>query len=87
MRLNVAAFSCITIWRRASAGKNLSHAEVLETAGQAGALQVKMLKVFCGFYGQNDKRRFGAGGGRARERAVGAYSKFKVGAALLAKKW
>jgi purine-nucleoside phosphorylase len=36
--LNVAAVSCITN---------------LKTAGQVGALAGKMLKYFCGFYGQN----------------------------------
>jgi purine nucleoside phosphorylase len=31
--------------------ENLSHAEVLKTAGQVGTLAGKLLKNFCGFYG------------------------------------
>ena len=51
--LNVAAVSCITNLAAGISRENLSHAEVLKTAGQVGALAGKMLKYFCGFYGQN----------------------------------
>jgi purine-nucleoside phosphorylase len=51
--LNVAAVSCITNLAAGISRGNLSHAEVLKTARQVGALAGKMLKYFCGFYGQN----------------------------------
>jgi purine-nucleoside phosphorylase len=51
--LNVAAVSCITNLAAGISRENLSHAEVLKTAGQVGFLAGKMLKYFCGFYGQN----------------------------------
>ena len=51
--LNVAAVSCITNLAAGISPENLSHAEVLKTAGQAGNLAGKMLKIFCGLYGQN----------------------------------
>jgi purine-nucleoside phosphorylase len=51
--LNVAAISCITNLAAGINPGHLSHAEVLKTAGQAGALAGKLLKYFCGFYGQN----------------------------------
>ncbi len=51
--LNMAAVSCITNLAAGISPENLSHAEVLKTAGQVGTLAGKMLKKFCGFYGQN----------------------------------
>jgi purine-nucleoside phosphorylase len=51
--LNVAAVSCITNLAAGISPENLSHAEVLKTAGQVGPLAGKLLKIFCGFYGQN----------------------------------
>jgi purine-nucleoside phosphorylase len=51
--LNVAAVSCITNLAAGISPENLSHAEVLKTAGQVGVLAGKMLKFFCGLYGQN----------------------------------
>jgi purine-nucleoside phosphorylase len=49
--LNVAAVSCITNLAAGISKEDLSHAEVLKTAGQAGTLAGKLLKNFCGFYG------------------------------------
>jgi purine nucleoside phosphorylase len=51
--LNVAAVSCITNLAAGINQENLSHAEVLKTAGQVGTLAGKLLEIFCGFYGQN----------------------------------
>jgi purine-nucleoside phosphorylase len=50
--LNVAAVSCLTNLAAGVRKGELSHAEVLETAGQVGTLAGKLLKNFCGFYGQ-----------------------------------
>jgi purine-nucleoside phosphorylase len=51
--LNVAAISCITNVAAGIGKGKLSHAEVLETAGRVKTLAAKLLKYFCGLYGQN----------------------------------
>jgi purine-nucleoside phosphorylase len=51
--LNVAAVSCITNLAAGISKEKLSHAEVLETAGRVKTLAAKLLKYFCGLYGQN----------------------------------
>jgi purine-nucleoside phosphorylase len=51
--LNVAAVSCITNVAAGIGKGKLSHAEVLETAGRVKTLAAKLLKYFCGLYGQN----------------------------------
>jgi purine-nucleoside phosphorylase len=51
--LNVAAVSCITNAAAGIGKGKLSHAEVLETAGRVKTLAAKLLKYFCGLYGQN----------------------------------
>jgi purine-nucleoside phosphorylase len=50
--LNVAAVSCITNAAAGIGKRKLSHAEVLETAGRVKTLAAKLLKYFCGLYGQ-----------------------------------
>ena len=47
--------------------------------------QVKCSNISAGFMVKIDKQRLVRAAARARERAVAPYSKFKVGAALLAK--
>ena len=49
--LNVAGLSCITNLAAGIGGKNLSHAEVLATAGKVKALAAKLLKNFAELYG------------------------------------
>ena len=51
--LNVAAVSCITNLAAGISKEKLSHAEVLETAERVKTLAAKLLKYFCGLYGQN----------------------------------
>jgi len=51
--LNVAAISCITNLAAGIGKEKLSHAEVLETAERVKTLAAKLLKYFCGLYGQN----------------------------------
>ena len=51
--LNVAAVSCITNLAAGISKGKLSHAEVLETARRVRTLAAKLLKYFCGLYGQN----------------------------------
>ena len=51
--LNVAAISCITNLAAGIGREKLSHAEVLETAERVKTLAAKLLKYFCGLYGQN----------------------------------
>jgi purine-nucleoside phosphorylase len=51
--LNVAAVSCITNPAAGISKEKLSHAGVLETAGRVKTLAAKLLKYFCGLYGQN----------------------------------
>jgi purine-nucleoside phosphorylase len=51
--LNVAAVSCITNLAAGISKEKLSHAEVLETAERVKNLAAKVLKYFCGLYGQN----------------------------------
>ena len=51
--LNVAAVSCITNLAAGISKEKLSHTEVLETAGRVKTLAAKLLKYFCGLYGQN----------------------------------
>ena len=51
--LNVAAVSCITNLAAGISKEKLSHAEVLETAERVKNLAAKLLKYFCGLYGQN----------------------------------
>jgi purine-nucleoside phosphorylase len=53
--LNVAAVSCITNLAAGRGKGNLSHAEVLETAGRVKVLAVKLLKNFTGLYGNKQK--------------------------------
>ena len=50
--LNVAAISCITNLAAGISKEKLSHAEVLETADRVKTLAAKLLKYFCGLYGQ-----------------------------------
>jgi len=50
--LNVAAVSCITNLAAGISREKLSHAEVLETADRVKTLAAKLLKYFCGSYGQ-----------------------------------
>jgi purine-nucleoside phosphorylase len=49
--LRVAAISCITNPAAGIGGKNLSHAEVLETAEKVKTLAAKLLKTFSQLYG------------------------------------
>jgi len=51
--LNVAAVSCITNLAAGISQEKLSHAEVLETVERVKTLAAKLLKYFCGLYGQN----------------------------------
>jgi purine-nucleoside phosphorylase len=51
--LNVAAISCITNLAAGIGKEKLSHTEVLETAERVKTLAAKLLKYFCGLYGQN----------------------------------
>jgi purine-nucleoside phosphorylase len=53
--LRVAAISCITNLAAGISGKNLSHAEVLETAERVKALAAKLLKTFAELYGSQQK--------------------------------
>ena len=50
--LNVAAVSCITNLAAGISPKNLSHAEVLETAERVKKSGAGLLKNFAGLYGQ-----------------------------------
>ena len=50
--LNVAALSCITNAAAGIGKKNLSHAEVLETAGRVGKAGAELLEAFAGLYGR-----------------------------------
>ncbi|MGA2787895.1 MAG: purine-nucleoside phosphorylase [Verrucomicrobiota bacterium] len=50
--LNVAAVSCITNLAAGLSKEKLSHAEVLETGERVKTLAAKLLKYFCGLYGQ-----------------------------------
>jgi purine-nucleoside phosphorylase len=50
--LNVAAVSCITNLAAGISGKNLSHAEVLETAGRVKTQAAALLKKFAKLYGR-----------------------------------
>lgn len=49
--LNVAGISCITNLAAGIGGENLSHAEVLATAGKVKSLAAKLLKNFVDLYG------------------------------------
>ena len=51
--MKVAAVSCITNLAAGISKEKLSHAEVLETAERVKTLAAKLLKYFCGLYGQN----------------------------------
>jgi purine-nucleoside phosphorylase len=51
--LNVAAVSCITNLAAGISKGELSHAEVLETAGRVKTLAAKLLRYFAGFYGKD----------------------------------
>jgi purine-nucleoside phosphorylase len=53
--LNVAAVSCITNLAAGISKQNLSHTEVLETAGKVKALAAKLLKNFAESYGSQQK--------------------------------
>jgi len=51
--LNVAAVSCITNLAAGISKENLSHAEVLETAGRVKTVAANLLKHFAGLYGKD----------------------------------
>jgi purine-nucleoside phosphorylase len=50
--LNVAALSCITNLAAGRTGRNLSHAEVLETGARVQNVAVRLLETFAKHYGQ-----------------------------------
>ena len=51
--LNVAGISCITNLAAGIGGKNLSHAEVLETAGRVKKSGAALIRNFAELYGRN----------------------------------
>ncbi len=53
--MNVAALSCITNLAAGISKDNLSHAEVLETAGRVKVSAAKLIKKFAEFYDDQQK--------------------------------
>jgi purine-nucleoside phosphorylase len=53
--LNVAGISCITNLAAGIGGKNLSHAEVLETAERVKKSGAQLIKKFAELYGDQQK--------------------------------